>query len=65
MFSMTSMGAKIDNEVNEGCGPYIYRINGENYRRLGSLMPIDGQQHILFSCIFMILQMKFKIEFKQ
>lgn len=44
MFSFTSMGGKVDNALNKGRGPYVYRIQGQNYHRLGSLMPPEGNQ---------------------
>ena len=39
MFSFTSMGGKIDNSVNNGRGPYVFKISGQNYHRIGSLLP--------------------------
>lgn len=44
MFSFTSMGGRVDKEVNKSRGPYVYRISGENYHRLGSLLPPDESQ---------------------
>ena len=44
MFSFTSMGGKIDNSVNQGSGPYVYRIHGQNYHLIGSLFPSIGSQ---------------------
>ncbi|XP_010527539.1 PREDICTED: uncharacterized protein LOC104804874 [Tarenaya hassleriana] len=37
------MGAKIDKSVTSGRGPYTYRIHGQNYHRLGSLLPMEGK----------------------
>lgn len=42
MFSFTSMGGKIDSSINKGKGPYIFRLSGENYHSIGSLLPDDG-----------------------
>ncbi|GJW92955.1 ATP-dependent DNA helicase PIF1-like protein [Tanacetum coccineum] len=39
MFSFTSFRAKIDHSINTGRGPYTFRINGQNYHRMGSLLP--------------------------
>ncbi|GJZ71532.1 putative PIF1 DNA helicase/replication protein A1-like protein [Tanacetum coccineum] len=39
MFAFTSMGGKVDDTVNYGRGPFCYRIHGENYHRVGSLLP--------------------------
>ena len=42
MFSFTSMGGKIDNSLNNRSGPYVYRMYGQNYHRIGNLLPNDG-----------------------
>lgn len=44
MFQFTSIGGKIDEDVNRRPGPYVFRICGQNYHRIGSLLPVDGQQ---------------------
>ena len=44
MFCFTSFGAKIDNSINSGRGPYTFRINGQNYHLIGSLLPNEGEQ---------------------
>ncbi|GJR16422.1 DNA helicase [Tanacetum coccineum] len=43
MFSMTSLGANVDNSVNNGKGPYVFRISGQIYHWIGSLCPEQGQ----------------------
>ncbi|KAL6578789.1 hypothetical protein OROMI_009005 [Orobanche minor] len=42
MFCFTSFGAKIDQSINTGRAPYTFRINGQNYHLLGSLLPTGG-----------------------
>ncbi|XP_035830917.1 uncharacterized protein LOC110928419 [Helianthus annuus] len=42
MFSFTSMGGKVDSKINRGNSPYVYRISGENYHTLGTLLPNEG-----------------------
>ncbi|XP_071726987.1 uncharacterized protein [Rutidosis leptorrhynchoides] len=42
IFSFTSFGAKIDHSVNHGRGPYTFRISGQAYHKIGSLLPEDG-----------------------
>nr|GEW04155.1 hypothetical protein [Tanacetum cinerariifolium] len=42
MFSFTSMGGKVDDIVNYRCGSFCYLIHGENYHRVGSLLPETG-----------------------
>ncbi|XP_020082250.1 uncharacterized protein LOC109705878 [Ananas comosus] len=44
MFAFTSIGAKVDNEVNKKPGPYVFKISGQNYHRMGSLLPTNGQR---------------------
>ncbi|XP_021991783.1 uncharacterized protein LOC110888572 [Helianthus annuus] len=36
------MGGKVDSKINRGNAPYVYRISGENYHTLGSLLPKEG-----------------------
>nr|XP_043618489.1 uncharacterized protein LOC122590217 [Erigeron canadensis] len=36
---MTSFGAKIDNSINNGTGPYLFRIEGQIHHWLGTLCP--------------------------
>ncbi|GJZ29208.1 hypothetical protein Tco_0573855 [Tanacetum coccineum] len=43
MFSMTSLGAHIDESVNNGRGPYVFKIFGQLYHWLGSLCPAEGE----------------------
>ncbi|KAK1428083.1 hypothetical protein QVD17_16911 [Tagetes erecta] len=44
MFSFTSLGGKIDSSINKGKAPYVYRLGGQNYHRMGSLLPTDGEK---------------------
>lgn len=39
LFSFTSMRGNIDNKINKGEGPYVFRINGQIHHRIGSLLP--------------------------
>ena len=43
MFAMTSMGGNVDVHANEGQGPYIFRLNGQNHHRIGLLLPVVGK----------------------
>jgi hypothetical protein len=38
MFAMTSMVAKVIDTVNDGHGPYIFKISGQVCHRIGSLI---------------------------
>ncbi|XP_071691812.1 uncharacterized protein [Rutidosis leptorrhynchoides] len=42
MFSMTSFGARIDDTVNDGRSPYIFKISGQVYHWIGSMCPQEG-----------------------
>ncbi|XP_021973582.1 uncharacterized protein LOC110868658 [Helianthus annuus] len=44
MFSMTSFGATIDDNVNHGGGPYVFKISGQIYHWIGSLCPPDSER---------------------
>ncbi|CAN7008375.1 unnamed protein product [Brassica oleracea var. botrytis] len=39
MFAFTSMGGEIDASVINGRGPYVFRLHGQNFHRIGSLLP--------------------------
>jgi len=43
MFSFTSLGGKIDHSINNGRGPFVFRMSGENYHRIGDIVPEPGQ----------------------
>ncbi|GKC45331.1 hypothetical protein Tco_1063053, partial [Tanacetum coccineum] len=36
MFAMTSFGAKIDESINAGKGPYVFKVSGQVYHWIGS-----------------------------
>ncbi|GJU63952.1 helicase-like protein [Tanacetum coccineum] len=44
MFCFTSFRARIDHSINKGRGLYTFRINRQNYHRIGSLLPTEGTQ---------------------
>ncbi|GJW83044.1 hypothetical protein Tco_0156189 [Tanacetum coccineum] len=44
MFCFISFETKINHSINKGKGLYTFRINGHNYHRIGSLLPIEGTQ---------------------
>jgi hypothetical protein len=35
-------GGGIDNNINRGQGPYVFRINGQIHHRIGSLLPKEN-----------------------
>lgn len=51
MFAFTSMGGKIDTEINRGRRSYVYRLCGQNVHRIGSLLPDIGK-HPTFAQLY-------------
>ncbi|GKC34594.1 DNA helicase [Tanacetum coccineum] len=43
MFTMTSFGAKVDNSVNMGRGPYVFKVSSQIYHWIGSLCPEEDE----------------------
>lgn len=43
MFCFTSMGGKIEYSINQGGSPPIFKLSGQNYHQIGSLLPNEGQ----------------------
>jgi hypothetical protein len=43
VLAFTSLGAKVDESITGGPGPYSFRIQGELYHKIGSLCPVEGQ----------------------
>jgi hypothetical protein len=43
MFCFTSLGAHVDESVNMGNGPYVFKMGGSVYHRIGSLIPADDE----------------------
>ncbi|XP_074365247.1 uncharacterized protein LOC141706372 [Apium graveolens] len=43
LFQFTSLGGKIDRKINNGGGPYCFKLNGQKYHLIGSLKPNEGQ----------------------
>ncbi|KAJ9559006.1 hypothetical protein OSB04_013620 [Centaurea solstitialis] len=43
MFAMTSFGAKLDNSINSGRHPYVFKVEGQISHWIGSLCPPDDQ----------------------
>ncbi|XP_035841577.1 uncharacterized protein LOC118488314 [Helianthus annuus] len=44
MFCFTSFGGKIDHAINSGRSLYTFRISGQNYHRIGAMLPVEGEQ---------------------
>ncbi|XP_056698148.1 uncharacterized protein [Spinacia oleracea] len=42
--AFTSMGGRVDSSINRGNAPYVFRLNGQNHHKIGSLLPPEGQQ---------------------
>lgn len=41
MFAMTSFGAKVDDSINNGNGPFVFKVAGQISHRMGSLCPLE------------------------
>ena len=39
MFAMTSLGADVDDSINKGRGPYVFKVSGRIYHWIGSMCP--------------------------
>nr|XP_009789935.1 PREDICTED: uncharacterized protein LOC104237479 [Nicotiana sylvestris] len=44
MFAFTSMGGRVDRSINRSKGPYVFRMSGQNYHHIGSLLPKTGKK---------------------
>ncbi|GJU35961.1 DNA helicase [Tanacetum coccineum] len=43
MFAMTYFGAKVDESINWGRGPYVFKVSGQIYHWIGSLCTPPGE----------------------
>ena len=43
MFAFTSIGGKIERSINQGGGPPQFILHGQNFHKIGSLLPSNGQ----------------------
>ncbi|KAH7665744.1 DNA helicase protein [Dioscorea alata] len=53
LFQFTSLGGIVDNSINQRPGPYVFKLSGQNYHRMGSLLPFAGQTS-KFAQLYMI-----------
>ncbi|CAN1795966.1 ATP-dependent DNA helicase PIF1 [Linum perenne] len=53
VFCFTSLGGKVDKNLNRGDAPYIYSIGGQIFHRIGSLLPPEGNVP-LFAQLYMV-----------
>jgi hypothetical protein len=44
MFAMTSMEAKVIESINDGHGPYVFKISGQVFHRIGSMIPTPSSR---------------------
>jgi hypothetical protein len=42
MFAFTSTGGIVDKSINNGHAPYVFRMHGQNYHHIGTLLPEEG-----------------------
>ncbi|XP_074372473.1 uncharacterized protein LOC141713116 [Apium graveolens] len=43
IFALCSFGGSVDESINNGSGPYVFRVNDHVYHSIGSLVPPDGR----------------------
>jgi hypothetical protein len=43
MFAITSMGARVNESINDGRGPYVFKISGQVWHRIGTLIPVGDR----------------------
>ncbi|XP_074326125.1 uncharacterized protein LOC141664128 [Apium graveolens] len=43
IFALSSFGGNIDESINNGSGPYVFRLNDHVYHSIGYLLPPDGR----------------------
>ena len=60
MFSFTSTGGIVDREINNGHGPYVFRLHGQNYHHIGTLIPKEGSKPRWRSYTSTILRTRYK-----
>ncbi|KAM0864416.1 hypothetical protein ACQ4PT_043941 [Festuca glaucescens] len=53
LFAFTSMGADIDKTINSGGAPYVFKMSGSVFHRMGSLLP-HGDESPKFAQLYMI-----------
>ncbi|KAG6670695.1 hypothetical protein I3843_Q045000 [Carya illinoinensis] len=41
VLAMISTGGNVDKNINDGGGPYIFRVNGQTHHKIGTLHPIN------------------------
>ena len=44
IFAITSLGGKINSSKNQGLGPNVFHMHGQNYHMMGSLLPACGNE---------------------
>jgi hypothetical protein len=53
LFAFTSMGADIDKTINSGGAPYVFKMSGSVFHRMGSLLP-RADESLKFAQLYMI-----------
>ncbi|KAK1394686.1 hypothetical protein POM88_013742 [Heracleum sosnowskyi] len=43
IFALCSFGGTVDEAINNGSAPYVFRVNLQTYHSIGSLLPPDGR----------------------
>ncbi|KAJ7124993.1 hypothetical protein C8R44DRAFT_597022, partial [Mycena epipterygia] len=51
-FALASLGVTIDRSINDGRGPFVFKIQGALYHKVGSLLPEPGNDPIYAQLYF-------------
>ena len=51
-FALASLGVKVDRSVQDGHGPYVFKIHGALYHRVGALLPQPGRDPVYAQLYF-------------
>ncbi len=60
VLAFTSLGAKVDESITRGTGPYSFHIQDELYHKLNPYVLLKDNVHNLHSCTFMIRRANIK-----
>ncbi|XP_010445013.1 PREDICTED: uncharacterized protein LOC104727621 [Camelina sativa] len=54
LFAFTSLGGQVDRSVEKGKGPKKFQLHGQNFHKIGSLKPEDGD-YAKFSQLYIVV----------
>ncbi|GKC22300.1 uncharacterized protein Tco_1024450, partial [Tanacetum coccineum] len=57
MFAFTSTGGRINKDINDGHGSYMFRLNNHNHHHIGTLLPTHVDGHPRFDQLLLVQQL--------